>query len=62
MSEKYLPMFKADKDKMKTLGDLAFNLTLSVLENPNNYDYRIIAALPDFIRLFGDTDYFTRLS
>ena len=61
MSDKNAPVFGADKKALKTLGDLVFKFTLSVLNEPQNYDSNIIAALPEFIRLFGDTDNFTGL-
>lgn len=61
MSDKNAPVFRADKDSLKTLADLAFRFTLSVLNEPQNYDSNIVAALPDFIRLFGDTSNFSEL-
>ena len=61
LNEKYLPVFRADKKALKTLGDAAFYFTLSVLNEPQNYGSNIIAALPEFIRLFGDTDNFAEL-
>ena len=61
MSDKNAPVFRADKDSLKTLGDLVFKFTLSVLDEPQNYDSNIIAALPEFIRLFGDTGNFAEL-
>ena len=61
LNEKYPPVFRADKKALKTLGDLVFKFTLSVLDEPQNYDSNIIAALPEFIRLFGDTGNFAEL-
>ena len=61
LQNKNAPVFRADKDSMRTLGDLAFRFTFSVLNEPQNYDCNIVAALPDFIRLFGDTSNFSEL-